>query len=50
MSSFRVHENWKISKERVHLVVADNASKMQRAMKEGQFELKHRVALYTQYS
>ena len=31
-------ENWKIFKDRVHLVVADNASNMQRAMKEGQFE------------
>ena len=31
-------ENWKISEDRVHLVVADNASNMQRAVKEDQFE------------
>jgi len=31
-------ENWKISKDRVHLVIADNASNMKRAIKEGQFE------------
>ena len=39
LPSFRVHvgklEN---SEDRVHLVVADNASNMKRAMKEGQFE------------
>ena len=31
-------ENWKISKSSVHMIVADNASNMKRAMKEGQFE------------
>ena len=31
-------DSWKISKDRVHLVVADNASNMKRAMKKGRFE------------
>jgi len=33
--------NWKVSKARVHLVVADNASNIKRAMKEGRFEAPH---------
>ena len=31
-------ENWKISKTRVHMVVADNASNMKKALREGHFE------------
>ena len=41
-------ENWKISKDREHLVVADNASNMQRVMKEGQFEAQD--TLHTHYN
>ena len=31
-------ENWKISKSRIHMVVADNASNMKKALREGNFE------------
>jgi len=31
-------ENWKISKSRIHMVVADNASNMKKALREGHFE------------
>ena len=31
-------ENWKISKSRRHMVVADNASNMKKALREGHFE------------
>ena len=31
-------ENWKISKTRVHMVVADNASNMKKALREGHFK------------
>ena len=37
-------ENWKISNSRVHLVVADNASNIKRAMKEGKFEAQGCIA------
>ena len=31
-------DNWKISKNRIHIVVADNASNMKKALREGNFE------------
>ena len=31
-------EDWKISKSRIHMVVADNASNMKKAMRGGRFE------------
>jgi len=31
-------ENWKISKSRIHMAVADNASNMKKALREGNFE------------
>ena len=39
MSSFGINaENWKISKTRVHMVVADNASNTKKALREGHFK------------
>jgi len=47
LPSFResLLKNWKISKDKMHLAVADNASNLKEAMKESQFEAQ--VALHT---